>query len=101
MGGDHCVDGGSLLLMKDGNAELPELLNSGVVFRIRSADGMLSVDQDSGQGRHSDTADTDEVNWDLAVERARQGTASEARKISQLSDVVPAEMGRIGQIQQG
>jgi len=72
-----------------------------IVTRIRSADQVTAVNENPGQGRHTNSADTDEVDWCLTVEQARQRRASVGRKISQLPLLVCRAEGRFELIEAG
>ncbi|WP_186495456.1 hypothetical protein [Synechococcus sp. A15-62] len=56
---------------------------------------MTAVDENPSQSRHTNSADTDEVDWCLTIEQARQRRASVWRKISQLPRLVCRAEGRI------
>ena len=62
---------------------------------------MTAVDQDPSQGRHANSADTDEVDWCLTVEQARQRRVSVWCKISQPQLLVSRAEGRIELIEAG
>ena len=62
---------------------------------------MTAVNENPGQSRHANSADTDEVDWCLAVEQARQRRTSVGRKISQLPMLVCRAEGRIERIEAG
>jgi hypothetical protein len=72
-----------------------------IVTRVRAADRVTAVNENPSQSRHANSADTDEVDWCLTVEQARQRRASVWGKISQLPLLVCRSEGRIELIDAG
>ena len=95
------VDAGGVLLTEDLHSEGLQLLCCRIVTRVRAADRVTAVNENPGQSRYANSADTDEVDWCLAVEQARQRRASVRRKISQLALLVFSAEGRIERIEAG
>ena len=66
------VDGGGALLAKDPHPATAQVLQHGVIPRIRAADAVATVRQDPRDGRHADAANSNEMEWLVAIKRQDQ-----------------------------